>query len=630
MKDETTDDATDEVKGDMFDPDAAVAELIMDEWDRGRQYVSEMDDLYEDLYMMLRGERPVKNYDWQSNVVLNKVFQVVWTAIPFIVQKVFGADPIIGVISSDRKGAWQREQILQFWNTLQIDDDSPHVAFQLTFVMWVLRGLLNGVGIVKKSWYQTTKTTTEKQEMQVPIRTDEAGAVVESESVTYESKTTMPVHDWPVTEVINNKDIVVDWLLAPTQRIKQGRFVIHRSMQDYDSLRSSRVKYKNLDQINTDLNTTDSDTRRDHSNLTGMDGQETVPESDIYADIEIYERVGLLPVTDGEYDPGGDMKPMIVTVAKGGKDKKDVVIRFEKNPYGEINYIDMHMYLDAERWNSVGTVEPIKDTQTAINDNVNAMFDAINQNLMPPVIVNKFALWDWDTMQYAPHQRWLVGGPPGESIVFKEPSRITTDAWARHQMLDSELQLTSITNAMQGAGREKTATTNVMNAQLSAEKLDFLIRMIEITGLIPSAITDVRYAMKFAHPKTFEKILGEPFKYDETGKEVYFYRPAASAVKLDQQKDKEIQEDIQLIQILQGLQNPNAAKLVNLFISNILRNRNHPVEADSLLDEGFYEPKSQAGELQMLDRMTGAVSNQNDVPMTRAEQMTRRLSPLTQ
>ena len=53
-----------------------LANQIWDEWQQGRNYVSDLDDMYEDLYRMLRGERPEKNYDWQSNVVINKVFQV--------------------------------------------------------------------------------------------------------------------------------------------------------------------------------------------------------------------------------------------------------------------------------------------------------------------------------------------------------------------------------------------------------------------------------------------------------------------------------------------------------------------------------------------------------------------------
>jgi hypothetical protein len=317
-----------------------------------------------------------------------------------------------------------------------------------------------------------------------------------------------------------------------------------------------------------------------------------------------------------------------VAVTSAGKSNQ-TLIRFEPNPMEEITVIDMHIYLDSERWQSVGMVEPIRDIQTALNDNINAMFDEIWQHLMPPVIVNKFALWEWDTMQYAPNQRWLCGTNPSESIMFREASRITGDAWQKHLLLDTEIQLTtSITPPMSGMGKEKTATTNVLNAQMSAGKLDFLVKMIEQTALIPNAQMDIRMAKKFAHPKTFEFILGKPFMFGDW-EEIYRYQPAAAAVKLDYQKDIETQQDIQLIQIFSSVQNPNTPKILNALWANILRNRNMPDMADKF-DEQYFEPQSEAGNLNMMQRMlsggAGGVSNQNDVPVSEPEQVVRSRS----
>ena len=628
-----------ETKTPLVTWEEEIATQVLDEWDRGRQYVSELDDLYDDIYAMLRGERPEKNYDWQSNIVINKVFQVVWTAIPYITQKIFGATPVIGVKSFDKEGAWQREQILEFWHTLQPGTDSPYVPFFLTTVLLLLRGMLNGVSIMKKSWHQKLKVKTQEEQTVIPMEMDAEGNATQVEPHTTTKRETFPIEDWPYNLVINNKDIVFDWLLQPSQSIRQGRFITHRSMVDLDSLHNSKIKYMNLDDINPTINTTDSTISQDHSQVTSRDGQETPPESDIYVDVETYERQGKFPVyKDKEsghwkacldkkkmFDNDVVYKEMIATVAKlaGTDEKNNVLIRFDPNPAGEKLYIDLHIYLDAERWNSMGEIEPIKDLQTAINDNINAMFDEIWANLAPPVVVNKFALWDWDTMVYAPQQRWLVGGNPSDSIYFKEPSNITRDAWQKHMLLDNEIQLGSVTNAMKGAGKEKTATTNVMNAQMTSGKLDFLIKMIETTALIPSAQMDVRLAKKFAHPLTFKTILGKDFSYSEY-EEIYQYTPAASSVKLEHQKAQETQEDIQLLQLLAGVQNPNTPKVMNVIMANILRNRDMP-EAAELFDESFFEAKSDAGNLQMLNKMMGdSPSNQSGVPMSGQEKSTRQ------
>lgn len=605
-----------------------LAKHVMDEWDKGKQFVTNLDQLYDDLYDMIRGERPDKNYDWESNVVINKVFQVIWTAIPYLTAKIFGANPIIGVQSFDKKGAWQREKILDFWYNLQVPPDKNHTPFFLVITMLLLRALLNGVGIVKKSWHQKTKKVSKPVPMRIPKRINEAGEV-EFEEKEKKFTTTIPLEDWPHNLVCNNKDIVVDWMLQPGQSIRQGRFIIHRCISDLDTLYNGDVKYRNLEFLNRYSDPSTLDYIQDHSEATGRDGLDYPPESDIYADVEVYERQGTFLVyktkEDGRWIPcldksdiGEDSvvtKQMIVTVAKTGS-QTPILIRFDENPADQMTYIDLHIYFDEERWQSMGLVEPFKDISTAMNDNINAMFDEINKNLHPPVVVNKFALWDWDTMVYAPNQRWLVGGNPSEAFLPMQATRITTDAWNRHSLFDAEIQLTSsITPAISGASKDKTATSATLNAQYSMGKLDFLVKMIEQTALIPSAQMDIMLAKKFAHPLTFQTIIGSPFVIGDW-EDVYRYQPCASAVKLEAQKEVEIQQDLQMMQIFASINNPNTAKILNALWANILRNRNMPKEA-AMFDEDYFAPENPEGQMQMMrKRMAGNTpSNQNGLPM---------------
>ena len=643
---ETTEQEPDAgVKRPEMDWKVRLASQVMEEWRCGRQYVSDLDQMFDDVYGMLHGERPIKNYDWQSNLAINKVFQVVWTAIPYLVQKVFGATPIIGVKSFDKKGAWQRETILDFWYNMHPSTAGPHIPFFVVMVAWTLRALLNGTGYAKKSWHQRLETKTQEREVDVPVGWDEQAGGPISEKATVKTKVEVPVEDWPVTVPISNKDVVVDWMLQPGQSCRQGRFVIHRALVDLDFIKGQRdIDYFDIDLIPASGTNPNLESRTDRAQGNAdAEMSNEPPKSDVYTDVELYERQGKFPVykekRDGQYVPcfemehGDDvvMMDMIATVAvtqpgEGGQ----ALVRFEPNPNEEITIIDMHIYLDSERWQSVGMVEPIRDVQTALNDNINAMFDEIWQNLMPPVIVNKYALWDWDTMQHAPGQRWTLGSNPAESIMFKDPTRITGDAWQKHLLLDNEIQLTtSITPPMSGMGKEKTATTNVLNAQMSAGKLDFLVKMIEQTALIPCAQMDIRMAKRFAHPKTFEFITGKPFMFGDY-EEVYRYQPGAASVKLEYQKEIETQQDIQLIQIFSSVPNPNTPKILNKLWANILRNRNMPDEA-AMFDEDYFEPQSEAGNVNMMQRMLGGgsgsgPSNQSGVPMSQPEQVVRSRS----
>ncbi len=619
-----------------YDWEDELAKLVLDEWEKATEYSSDLDDMYEDLYLMLRGERPDRQYDWQSNVVINKVFQIVWTAIPYLSQKIFGATPIIGVRSFNAKGRWQREQILEFWHTMQVASPN-HTSYFLVMVMWLLRAILNGVGINKKTWHQKLKRQTIERQVAIPMQVDQEGNDTQVEPYNAKKTVSVPIEDWPHNEIKCNKDIRWDWMLKPGESIRKGRFVTDRNLSDLDTLYASEL-YENLDELEPGRSVSGSKTVEDHAQVKGKDNQEVPPDSDVYTDIEIYERQGVLHVykekVDGKYVPCFDKdeaygnnevvaKQMVTTIARGGENG-DVVIRHEPNPYDEIAYIDMHIYFDAERWQSTGMVEPIKDLQTALNDNINASFDEIWKNLMPPVVVDKTRLWDFDTMVFAPGQRWMQSGDPRTGILFHEPSRVTVDAWQKHGLLDSEIQLTSAVNApLQGMGQENTATASVLNTQMSTGKLDFILKMVEMTGLIPSAQMDVRFAKKFAHALTFQKILGEPFRYSEL-EEMYQYIPAAASVKLEEQKQRETQEDMQLLQILGSLNNPKAASVMNELLTNIFRNRDMP-EAANRLDEEFFEPQSEEGRLERLQgRISpGATSNEKAIPMSQNERGVR-------
>jgi hypothetical protein len=133
---------------------------------------------------------------------------------------------------------------------------------------------------------------------------------------------------------------------------------------------------------------------------------------------------------------------------------------------------------------------------------------------------------------------------------------------------------------------------------------------------------NMRFFQKFGHPMTAITMLGEPLKFDMWSEE-YKYQPVASSVKMDQQKEKEIQEDIQLMQIVQAIPNPNTPKVINYLLANILRNRNKPHLAKQMqLDENYFEPGNQGGAPAERGMMGGA-SNQNQIPMSTSEASVR-------
>ena len=258
-----------------------LCEKILKEWDDGRQFVSGMNDMYEDIYLMMRGKRPNKNYDWQSDLTLRKAFQVVWTAVAYVTQKVWGQEPVIAVKGFDSKGCWQREKILQKW--MQRD------KYFITMVLGLLRLMLNGTAIIKKVWNQELVQMDQGQ-AQTPVWGEQGQMQYEERPVV----DTFPLKDEPVDIVLNNKDVVVDWLLRPGQQISEGRFVIHREVVDIDSLDPELYDLKDLEPSTAD-STTETE---DHARLRQEDQKETPPKSEFYGELEKFERQGLLPVKE--------------------------------------------------------------------------------------------------------------------------------------------------------------------------------------------------------------------------------------------------------------------------------------------------------------------------------------------
>ena len=612
-----------------------LAKQTLAEWEKGQSYVDQMNEMYDDIYRLLRGQRPNKNYDWQSNLSLRKTFQVVWTAISFMSQKMWGATPIIGVEAFNKKGAWQREKLLETWLAKDM--------YFLVMVQGLLRLLLNGTVIIKKGWRQTLISKEQAMTFDMPVWGSEGDLTFkQGEQVL---KATFPKEDRPEDIVLNNRDVVVDWMLKTGQPINEGRFVIHRETLDIGSLYASGIDYINLDEVRrgTIAETTET---ADHAKLrqsnfgTGSQKsrgtKETPPESDIYKETEIFERTGIMPVKvkgkdiiplfdmDEIYKEDTEWKLMINAVA----DKSNpVLIRWEEHPYKEINFIAGQLYLDPERWEGMGMIEPVKDIFEFQDDNMNGMFDEIWKNLMPPVIFNKFAVQEWDSIKWAPSQKWLMQGNPSDNVLITRGSEISRDGWQRHSLLEDEGRLvTSVTPGVQGQDQSKTATQGVLNTQFSTGKLDFLIKMIEVTWFVPSSEMTLRFAQMFAHPLTFLSIIGEPFEFDQFLNE-YKFISSLSSVDLPEQVEVKIQQNLQLLQVLTPLlqTNPGVAAMINQIYADILRLRNRPQMA-ARLDENFFEPQTEAGQLERFNNgliEPGATSNEQGIPQSVAERSTR-------
>ena len=85
-------------------------------------------------------------------------------------------------------------------------------------------------------------------------------------------------------------------------------------------------------------------------------------------------------------------------------------------------------------------------------------------------------------------------------------------------------------------------------------------------------------------------------------------------------------EDLQLLQVFSSINNPKAAAVLNVFLKNILRNRNMDKQA-AAFDEDYFEPKTEAGNVKALNDMIdgGAKSNEQGIDQSPTERNVRQL-----
>lgn len=263
----------------------------------------------------------------------------------------------------------------------------------------------------------------------------------------------------PEIEPVDIADIFGD----PKASKWQNGYIIHRFYKKIEDLKSSKIKYINLDKLELRMTSSvrDDRLRQDRNTI------QSLPVEPNIDGIEILEKW---------YRKDG--KVYVCTIAD-----RSILIREEESPLPLDRYpfaIFFDQEVPFEKW-GIGEIEPILDLQDEENTTRNQRIDEKNLSIHNMWIVSKLAGIDYQTLVSKPGGIVLANDING--IKAHEKQNITQDSILELNMIKQDIQdTTGVTNEIRGASTgNQTATETLSNTQEANQRFADKINNLEIT-----------------------------------------------------------------------------------------------------------------------------------------------------
>ncbi len=310
----------------------------------------------------------------RANLKLPFGFTIIETQLPQIMDIFFrGGSPVQFQGQDYQDAKW--EDLITDFHTHQYEE----MDFQSKAAGFKKSMLLDGTAFAKVP-YVFKEIKTVRREMKIDPRTGEPKQI--KFPVTEREK------DGPDLENIPIYDFYPDWQVRTPGNIKDMRGCVHRMFKTINSLRRSKIKYRNLDQAERSVSAKgpnawsppfffNDNFKEDFEHLQDN------PHSGIKdpGKIEIWEYWGL-------YDPKGEGKfeEYIITIANG-----DVVIRIEENfyDYKFKPFVACPNYIRPNEFYGIPELLAVRTLIKEANTLRNARLDNINLSVNPMWLVDR-------------------------------------------------------------------------------------------------------------------------------------------------------------------------------------------------------------------------------------------------
>lgn len=622
---------------DVYEKEVLIAEANQDDNDND----------FESYLGIIDGVRDEKDYEWQSDIRIPEFMSHFLTQAGIDVRQYFTTRDFVEVKINDssKQAKASADAAKELINRTLNKRDLYHYQKYVR-----ARGVNNLIGkVYLKCWWdqefeeQETGTTLEETELDVDVN----GQPLEFEfQVPAVDLQEVPlIEDVAIVDKFNydvwdQRNVFVSNEYVYSLQDKE--WIIFGSEATMSDLKADakRNGYFNLDQIGKPPEHTDVKERSYEKGDLRDSEAKTPSGSKAEKPYDLLERYGKywMIEKDGEFDIGidenGDVidgavyQEAIVTIVKSESTK--TLIGFKKTgfidatgkPYKPcirgLNYI--HPTQDS----GIGDGQNVRELQTAMDDTFNVSQDRVMLATLPSLKGARKSIEDNSSIYIEPMHMMELN-----DINDVQEFKITDNiAGALNQLAyleDKGRQVDAVNEVTTGGVpsiSSTTATAVGASAEGTATRMNYKSLTFEYTALIEMywMIQQMTYA--FAQEKTGFELMGDKlFDFDPTLE--FYYTPLSQSIEPEHSKIVKRREWNTILQTVIGIQHPDAVRIANVAISELLKLMGDEYEG-VLLDENT--PIQAQGGQQQGQGQALPPSNQSNVPQSTGEQQTREIA----
>lgn len=593
-----------------------IALRIDAEYEKGKENNRIDDSDFNSFMDLFDGIRSERNYDWQSDLVINEFLSHMQTQAANEAQAQFSRTEFVevDVQRKDEASIAAAEAAKEtINNTLSRSD----LYYFHKYMRMVQTKNISGRTYIRAWWEQDIRETTRQVERLETLDVDELGSPITSPDQTPARFPT--VVDEAVREVI--KDQFNFEVVDPRNIFYSNEYVYNLRDKNWIELRidttlgdleanQELMGYFNLDKVRAMAEEMDGETE---TKLQTVDIDERgnikkEPRKTPVKDLMLIERHGMeyavvIKRNDenepieidygynemGERKENAELLPLVMTNAYVQDDK--ILIRHQLNPYKDSRgrpYIPIARglcYIHPTKDRGFGDGHGSRDLQIGINDVFNADNDNTLLGLLKIIKVNKNAMEDQLPLRIEPAGLWELDDPKDAEVVDFNSN--TANAQNLMGFLIDKMQQLNASDPNIPVPVSATATAVARTEKNTTIRSNYRNLVTENTLYYNLYWFILQMTDQFALPETAEAIMGEENLPNWNPDLDYIYKPISEAVETDASRGAKIDRINTALGYVINSPNPGAPRVANQLTKRLFRLLGEEIEFDTqeLFDE---------------------------------------------
>jgi hypothetical protein len=606
-----------------------IDKVINNEW-TGSESLAEFNETEFLSYLRLIDNiRDEKEYDWMSNIRIPEFASQMLTQCSIDVDQYFKSRDFVEVYQQDESN----EAIAASGSVKELLNrtlNQTELHYYLKYVRAKLINHLTGRVYAECWWDQD-------------IKEREIGQAESEETGKLESlKAEVILKDHFNFDVIDPRHIRVSPEYAYSAREKEWILVkklksfawLEKNAEKYNFINLDKIKGKATSHVQEQLNKKNEDLQGEQVYNPNIDMYELITRYGLFwAVVDEVDPETLAPTKvsygfdeDGSVKENAELVECQIIFAKNSGTAE--LICFKVSPFVDVfgqpykPIIRGLCYVHPTDDEGMGDGKYGRDLQTGIDDTFNLANDRTMLATMPVFKGRKYSMIDNDTVYFEPEHVIEV-----ENMDDLQEIKIDDNIQGALQQLgfligktNQAMSIYPTTMGNMPSAASTTATAVAGAATQTNIRTGFKSVTFENTFLNELYWMIVQLTAQFAQELTAKKLMGEKLLAFDPMKD-YWYKPVSQAIDSEQSKNNKIKNWITILGYVSQIQHPDAMKQINHILTQV-----YTFMGDEYVNFGkqlYDESVPAQGGAGQQAQSSEPVSNQNAVPQSQAEQLTR-------